>query len=89
MVVSMHKGQSLPPYNPNVLLGMVAIGKLMATTIINCTSDNITATDSSSHATLLEKNPLLFYALPSLLYNIANAVMFVTIGTISPGNHAE
>ena len=82
------KGQSLPPYNPNVLLGKVAIGKLVVTTIISCTSDNITATDSSSHTAMLENNALILYALPSLLYNIANAVMFVTIGTISPGKHA-
>merc|ERR1712032_532995 len=82
-------GESLPPYNPNVLLGTVAIGKLVATTVISCASDKKqaadTATASGSHAKMLDKNPLLFYALPSLLYNIANVVMFVTVGTISPG----
>ena len=74
-----------------MLLGTVAIGKLVATTVISCASDKKqaadTATASGSHAKMLDKNPLLFYALPSLLYNIANVVMFVTVGTISPGHH--
>ena len=63
----------------------------MVTTVISCASDKKqaadTATASGSHAKMLDKNPLLFYALPSLLYNIANVVMFVTVGTISPGGH--
>ena len=93
-------GESLPPYNPNVLLGMVTIGKLVVTTVISCASDkkeivvpgpadsdSVTDVGSVSHATILEKNPLIYYALPSVLYNITDLVMFITIGTISPGNH--
>ena len=71
---------------------MVAIGKLVVTTVISYARERYwqaadTATAPGSDAKMLDKNPLIFYALPSLLYNITNVVMFVTVGTISPGSH--
>ena len=71
-------GQPTASYQPTIVLLLTELVKLILSLVMTCITN---APLSPPH----EKVSTLYYVLPAFLYSISNAIIFVTVGIISPG----